>query len=811
MRRLSLRTTALALLWLAMLLSEMTVARRFPGNTNQQSSTEQQQQQSQNGAVSSSENSDPNSDSIPRSVSELDLLPLLKTRIRFPPFVVRLYRSLLNLVVYKPPVGIVTVALLWRLLSGRIHSLYGNGADTALQQMSPRRRWEYRGRAYCLDPHDKDYNLHGGIQKVRQRLLVAALAKSAHQQPLLTALQVTYRPGCERMQFVREIMGPLALMEASSTETTTNTESTMTLKQQEKLRLVGSQTAQLRATDALLRVCRDRLLKASVRLTRSEEYWDRRVKGYHGLVKPLQVFLQGSVEGDRQRLLYAQAAYQMECTRLGQVVSVIQEKPRDLDDSVLLTALKRSEGLQQKEKEIAKVARQQNEAYSGPYRRDSLRDKISRYSMLWVADGKGFLSVRKLPKNAVLNSDIAVDTLMKTDEDAWLAQAKEWTFKARRALCNVVRDSFETSASSSDNEEQQKKTLDDLERNWCSTSAPTQSLDEAKANWETMVGYVDKLGSLRAVGEGQELRLGDTFIADWSRRIDVLGIPSSLLCLWLATYVHHKVKPHWPYIKREAVDMLKLARDIFDARVWGPLQGIYNDIMNRSEGIMSAFGIEREATSLDHMLRDLGFSDGTSKTRSEGLIKAAEQYEKDMDSGVLGNLIRGRLARLLLVQVQQLKVGMLSALDNIDSLIEGNKIHFQLLAGIPAVIFFFLGTKYFGRIIYNVRAKDLRPITTVHGDMAGYLLKMERTLMFTDNESDRNKSPTLTYREVGDMSVNMHRYLISMDFFSPVPYRSKQCDPIHELLTQLGSLKPSKQAEVLRRVQQMHSELQNYL
>lgn len=108
--------------------------------------------------------------------------------------------------------------------------------------------------------------------------------------------------------------------------------------------------------------------------------------------------------------------------------------------------------------------------------------------------------------------------------------------------------------------------------------------------------------------------------------------------------------------------------------------------MNRSPSMMAALGLDAEETSLDHMLRDLGFGDGTPATRQSALQKATDQYERDISSGLLTNLMRGRLVQLLLVQVQQLKVGLLSALDTIDVLLQGNRINLQVLAAIPAFV-----------------------------------------------------------------------------------------------------------------------------
>jgi nuclear-control-of-ATPase protein 2 len=185
---------------------------------------------------------------------------------------------------------------------------------------------------------------------------------------------------------------------------------------------------------------------------------------------------------------------------------------------------------------------------------------------------------------------------------------------------------------------------------------------------------------------------------------------------------------------------------------------------------MSGFGLQLEEQSLDNMLRDLGFGDGTPANRLVALQKAAEQYEQYLNGGVFVNLARGGLVRLLLVQVQQLKVGLLSALDTIDVLLKGNQIHFQLLAAIPAVIFATYGTRFVLRFIYSIRSKDFRPITAAHSKMAGYLSHMERVILLNepDEKMDdkQQKHHHLSPATLGEVSLYMYRYLSLLEYSS---------------------------------------------
>jgi len=272
--------------------------------------------------------------------------------------------------------------------------------------------------------------------------------------------------------------------------------------------------------------------------------------------------------------------------------------------------------------------------------------------------------------------------------------------------------------------------------------------------------------------------------------------------LWASYKVNNWVEPHWPYIKKDLHEAYHVGLEILTRRVWVPAMGIINDIMNKDSGMMSALSVDDEQGSLGRMLQDLGFGDGSAETQREALQKATEQYEAYLRQGLLYNLVQGKLVRLLLIQVQQLKVGLLSALETIDVLMAGNRIHFQLLAIIPAILMAYFGTRFFVRALYNIRSKDLRPVTVVHGNMGEFLSNIESIVLLsnpTDSTSvstsaGRSKNNGLEedslpvhdtwLQELGQILLNMHRYLILLEFSSP-PFPSLYCDAIHKDLNEL--------------------------
>lgn len=279
---------------------------------------------------------------------------------------------------------------------------------------------------------------------------------------------------------------------------------------------------------------------------------------------------------------------------------------------------------------------------------------------------------------------------------------------------------------------------------------------------------------------------------------DFLGIPTSFLYYRLAQLVHSKIDPYLPSLRADLTELVQTLWSIVQQRVLFPVRQIVLDILNQNKGMMSAFSLSEEQLSLDRMLRDLDLADGSPEQRRLGLQHATEQYEQILQRGLLSNLIRGRLVRLMLIQVQQLKVGLLSALDTIDVLMQGNRIHFYALATIPSILLAYYSFRFFLRFLYSVRAKDPRPVSSAHADMTVYLDAMEGIFLKSDGTGMRHRPGPAPYTsdalqrrrlrlsplEVGELVLHVHRYLLLLDFGSP-PFPISDCLYIHEGLQEL--------------------------
>lgn len=743
-------------------------------------------------------------------------------KIRIPPGVQHLYDKLVALILYKPPVGIVTLWTVTRLVtSGRLFRLYSAPKDpkATVEEALSKQKGEQR-RALLLDSDDVAYQMYGGVDRVRQQVCTAALhgvlqqQRSSSSSPrtsgananrdadsltnvLLKATELQSRSS--RMDFLQHAAPLLARMEADLLSSPFSSKSA-------SVSLHAAYATQVRATDALLRVTRDRLLHTTHRLGRTVSYWQKRVAS-----RPFYWFVvkrpPASLAQDRLRLAYATAAYQTETKQLGRVVQLLLERPSDLPAEQLLEAYKESKVRFQQEERDARAPDEGDDdteeemlpapplkqpstgkSWFGARRGGALNltspvflRSLSKYYIRWRPEGGGLLSVRRAESAEQIHPDVASRMLLLPEDEPFTTRAVGWTSRARKTICSIVQQSLQGSPS----KPKYDLSAEDFEQtssSWCQNE-PTSEED-----WKRLLLYVDNLSKWRRVGEGDTVRLKDAALIGWTKRLDIMGIPSTLLTIQVAFWIHEAVLPHWPQFRAAATKAFWKVLEIAQQRVWVPFKGIYDEIMNKSKGMMSGFGLKLEEESLDHLLRDMGFGDGTESTRESALQKAAEQYEHDLNNGLFVNFARGRLVRLLLIQIQQLKVGLLSALDTIDVLMKGNQIHFQFLAAIPAFLIATFGTRFFLRFLYSVRARDLRPVAAAHANMGSYLTKME-SLILLDTRSDDHKS--LSAATLGELSLCMYRYLMLLDYSAPL-FPSAATEQIHASLQGLVGTTLSK-------------------
>ena len=226
-----------------------------------------------------------------------------------------------------------------------------------------------------------------------------------------------------------------------------------------------------------------------------------------------------------------------------------------------------------------------------------------------------------------------------------------------------------------------------------------------------------------------------------------------------------------------------------------------------------------------HQFFGSGVGDGTRNSRAVALAAASRMYEQEVAGGAIRGILRGRVAQLILIQIQQLKADLLQAMDQIDNLVDSNRLNVQLVASIPAVLILIFGTRALYLFLSNVRMKDLRLPWDVHAEMSDYLKKVEECLVLANHEMDVSLSSTsaegvdametprmgvcLGPKDMGQLLLLLHSYLNLLDYMSP-PFPSKQCDSIHQSIQNLlmqGQMSTTRQLELLKVIQSKHADL----
>jgi nuclear-control-of-ATPase protein 2 len=761
-----------------------------------------------------------------------------------------------SVILYQPPVGIVAAWTISRLVtSGRLFrwnrpqkgedGRVGDASEQALAKKSSRLDRHF-GRALDLDKDDLDYQKFGGVERVRRRLMWKALEEAStrvipstqEDNPLedlvgslLQLMKLSFPPGGSHADYVQQLLQPMAEAELAWMQVNRDIRAAGD-PEFARLLEIAMQTAENRALDSMIRLTRDRLVRTSFRLSRTVQHWKKRVQSQSGMWPQVRSFMAGSFEGDRMRLAFAESAYRSEVIRLGRVVNLLLERPEGMGDSYLQMAVQKTYMMG-----ATKPAQQPKKKWKWNKRMPRIPrhlPDISNWSIRFNADGRGKIQVQKYEDALGIEGPGAIEVLLEdSDQREWLAKSKEWSQKARSMLVGIVDETVETSieARMEYQVQLQKVKATWMVKEYAEGRGNAELVpDDIAHSWNLIFVMIRDLQKVRRVGDGKSVKWKDANVIHWARQWDLLGIPSAALHIILARMVHKRLVPHWPKMKQFLQETFEVTNEIVQTRFWIPIRDLLTELMYRDTSTMlTGISLSDEETSLDYMLRDLDFGDGTPESRHEAIIKATRQYENDMATGLMRHAIGGRLIRLILIQVQQLKVGMLHAADTVDVLLQTNRFNIQLLAIIPAALILTVGTKLFFRSLYTLRHKDLRPIRAVHSEMAGYLNQLESILLLADDQDvtgRRRKADdrpvaaleALSDHELGEFVLNLYDYLVLLDYSSPTPFPSWQCDGIHQSIVEFlgpkGSLSRmglNDQVRLISQLKRKHDDLAKHL
>jgi len=99
-----------------------------------------------------------------------------------------------------------------------------------------------------------------------------------------------------------------------------------------------------------------------------------------------------------------------------------------------------------------------------------------------------------------------------------------------------------------------------------------------------------------------------------------------------------------------------------------------------------------------------------------------------MRAGAVRNLLSGKMVRLLLLQVQALKLQSLRAMDTLDRLVDSNKLNLQLFATLPACLLAVAASRLARAGATALRARRLLTARAAHAEVGELLHNAERAL-----------------------------------------------------------------------------------
>lgn len=748
------------------------------------------------------------------------------------------------ILLFKPPVGITSVYVFFNLILSRnkklVRSLLLDEGDQGPISNRNRRKTKI-GRGLDLDEADGKLRMGlGGVEAVRAELCVAALDDLTMQTQTTEAisnsnrrdpfqgdpkmdlsnpetrhefanaakdvLRINASPRSAKEDYIESTLGPLsrleglfALYKSFDAQFYHRLGKQRVVDYDSDVLWMSAKVGEVRTLDALLRVLRERLLTSAVRLSKKEKYRAWRLQWYENgfgrLGKRwLRKMIKGrTLEDDRVNLQLTSAALKREMERLGQVQMLLLNRPVELSETLLL---------------MATSAAQTNEK------------SLSRSGKIDAAGAKVALQAKYKCKSDV-SLAYGYDSVQMYTVDA-----HEWTVSARALIYELVTETLTVAFKPDEKVENDRNTTVAYDLQTLAKWATYEKCD--LEGWDTALTLTENLSKARLMREQKYLPTAIDLKQLW-KRIDVLAIPSSLVVVAGALVVHNTVYiPYWDDIVESGKFLCQAMWGVIEFRFWTPLKDIVLDLLNRRPRLLDPYALANEEMSLDNMLKDLGIGDGTKDCRPEALAEASRMYEKELAQGAIKNLFRGAMVRLLLIQVQQLKTGLLQAMGSIDDLMDSNRLNVQLLATIPAILLVTLGTRVFFRALYSLRSRDLIGLPNAKAEMGDLLRKMERCLLLASHAEDvfeptgalkdgtksdiieaMQKPVVLQPKELGEFLLHMHSYLVILDFCSP-PFPTKGCDSIHSALQDLlmqGQLSTKRQIALLQLINTKHNEL----
>jgi len=364
-----------------------------------------------------------------------------------------LFSFLKRIVLYKPPVGIFVLYLVFTILLKRrklVESMMVD-RDRNMDPIPSRMQRQRIGRSLNLDSTDSTYDRLGGVDAVRSQLCIAALCEYMVQNvdvagiegkdPYLTAkgschnptfnyyaaaareaLETYSVPKTSREYFVKMMVGPMERIEKlykspfspATARKPSNKTGLSTVNELNCILWTAAKVAEIRALDALLRVLRERLLTSAMRLSRKKNLRAIKLGWYENNYRRTwfrRIIKRKTLRDDRRNFQLTSAALKREMERLGNVQKNLLSRPEDLSETSLLMASSRT--------------------VDNILGNDELNDTNTTRS---IADCAG-----QIDSNWARYVLVSVGSSTENvDCSDWATEAKKWTKKTRELIYDLV-------------------------------------------------------------------------------------------------------------------------------------------------------------------------------------------------------------------------------------------------------------------------------------------------------------------------------------------------------------------------------------
>lgn len=210
-------------------------------------------------------------------------------------------------------------------------------------------------------------------------------------------------------------------------------------------------------------------------------------------------------------------------------------------------------------------------------------------------------------------------------------------------------------------------------------------------------------------------------------------------------------------------DVARMCKDIAQRRLVDPAVVIKDDLLlnkNDKHRISDPKALKDAELTLESMLND--WLNDVKPGRSMSKVERAERardYDMSTVNAVLAeevqhavrNLVRGNIARALLIQIQFVSKEMYRAMGSIDDILAQNEATIQVLALFPAAFLVYGAFRLLNNFVIAISSESVQSTEKVKGDLSALLAEAMRQALLA-------KEPTLPLpdEQFGALALQIH-------------------------------------------------------